>query len=327
MKKIVTITFSPCIDKSTSVTAMLPEKKLKCARPKLEPGGGGINVARAVHKLGGNSIALFPAGGYTGKYFVELLQNENVPSLVIETKEETRENIIVFDEATRQQYRFGMPGNPLTNDEWQQVLQRLEEMQGIGYIVASGSLPPGVPPNVFAKIALIAKGKKAKFIADTSGEALKWALSEEIFLIKPNLAELSRLAGKDYLQEKEIPGIARQILSGSRCKAIVVSMGSEGALLITKTIIKKITSPRVKKVSTVGAGDSMVAGIVLSLSRNEDLTTAVEYGVACGTAATLNPGTGLCDLVNVEKLYSVIKSKGTAAMSIDGISSSLNQPL
>lgn len=307
MKRVVTITFSPCIDKSTSVAAMIPEKKLKCAFPKLEPGGGGINVARAVHKLGGNSIALFPGGGYTGKYFIELLRKENVPSLIVETKEETRENIIILDEATNQQYRFGMPGNPLQESEWKEILRLLEDMQEIEFIVASGSLPPGVPKDVFAQIAVIAKNKKIKFIADTSGEALKYAVHEGLYLVKPNLAELSYLAGKEFLHEKEIPVVAQQILSAGKCEAIVVSLGSEGALLVTKTIVKKITPPPVKKISTVGAGDSMVAGIVFSLSHNESLETAVEYGVACGTAATLNPGTGLCKPGDVEKLFEKIK--------------------
>jgi 6-phosphofructokinase 2 len=318
MKRVVTITFSPCIDKSTSVAAMIPEKKLKCALPKLEPGGGGINVARAIHKLGGNSIALFPAGGYTGKYFTGLLNKENVPSLIVETKEETRENIIIVDEATNQQYRFGMPGTPLEESEWKEMLRLLEDMEEIDFIVASGSLPPGLPKDVFAQIAVIAKNKKIKFIADTSGEALKCAVAEGLYLVKPNLAELSYLAGKEFLHEKEIPLVAQQILSAGKCEAIVVSIGSEGALLVTKTIVKKITPPPVKKISTVGAGDSMVAGIVFSLSRNESLETAVEYGVACGTAATLNPGTGLCKPEDVKKLFEIIKQEKMAVEIFDG---------
>ncbi|MBS1575664.1 MAG: 1-phosphofructokinase family hexose kinase [Bacteroidetes bacterium] len=317
MKRVVTITFSPCIDKSTSVTAMISEKKLKCALPKLEPGGGGINVARAIHKLGGNSIAMFPAGGYTGNFFIELLRKENVPSLIVKTKEETRENIIILDEATNQQYRFCMPGNPLEENEWKEILYLLECMEEIDVIVASGSLPPGVPQDVFAQIALIAKNKKVKFIVDTSGKALKYAIAEGVYLVKPNLAELSYLAGKEFLHESEIPAVALQILSTSKCEAIMVSLGSEGALLVTKAIVKKIVPPPVKKVSTVGAGDSMVAGIVFALSRNESLETAAEYGVACGTAATLSPGTGLCKLDDVKKLFAIIKKSATEETTAD----------
>src|SRR5688572_20349598 len=120
MASIITITFSPCIDKSTSVPSLVPEKKLKCATPKLEPGGGGINVARAIIKLGGNATAVFPSGGYTGKYFNHLMKEEKVPSIIIESANETRENIIVLDESSNSQYRFGMPGTGLKESEWRQ---------------------------------------------------------------------------------------------------------------------------------------------------------------------------------------------------------------
>ncbi|MFI5134082.1 MAG: 1-phosphofructokinase family hexose kinase, partial [Chitinophagales bacterium] len=180
MPKIITITFSPCIDKSTSVPQLLPEKKLQCVVPKLEPGGGGINVARAIKKLGGEAIAIFPSGGYTGKYFNHLMEKENVPSVIIEIKNETRENIIVLDESSNQQYRFGMPGTELSESEWKQCIKVIEEMparpaggKDVEFIVASGSLPPGVPLDIYAHLAIIAKKQKAKLIVDTSGEALQ----------------------------------------------------------------------------------------------------------------------------------------------------------
>src|SRR4051812_36907599 len=113
MSSIITITFSPCIDKSTSVYSLMPEKKLKCSVPKLEPGGGGINVARAIKKLGGEALAIFPAGGYTGKFFIQLMNKENISSVVVDTEYETRENIIVLEESSNQQFRFGMPGTML----------------------------------------------------------------------------------------------------------------------------------------------------------------------------------------------------------------------
>jgi 6-phosphofructokinase 2 len=309
MTSIVTITFSPCIDKSTSVSRLIPEKKLRCTYPKLEPGGGGINVARAIKKLGGEAIAIYPAGGYSGKYFIELLQQENVPSVIIKSKSETRENIVVLDESSNQQYRFGMPGNPLAEDGWQKILQELEAIPEVQYIVASGSLPPGVPENIFARIAVIAKKKNAKFIADTSGEALRHAADEGVFLLKPNLGELAYLTGKNYLEQEDIAVAAKQLIENGKCEALVVSMGSAGALLVTKSIEKKITPPPVKIKSTVGAGDSMVGGIILSLSRGKSLEEAAEYGVACGTAATMNPGTELCHLEDAERLYGLIRSQ------------------
>ena len=216
MSTIVTITFSPCIDKTTSIKKLLPDKKLQCAAPKLEPGGGGINVARAIKKLGGDAIAIFPSGGYTGKYFNHLLEVENIQSVIIDTQSETRENIIVFDEAENAQYRFGMPGTNLSQAEWQQCLKAVEEIKDVSFIVASGSLPPGVPLNIFAQLGKIAKHKNAKFIVDTSGEALREAVNEGVYLLKPNLGELCFLSGKTHLQNHEIEAAAKEIIAGGK---------------------------------------------------------------------------------------------------------------
>jgi 6-phosphofructokinase 2 len=160
---------------------------------------------------------------------------------------------------------------------------------------------------------VIAKNKKAKLIADTSGEALKYAAKEGVYLLKPNLGELSSLVDKDYLQPDEAANAAKQIIKKGNCEVVVVSMGAAGAMLITKIITKNFLPPLVERKSTVGAGDSMVAGIVLSLSIGKSLEEAVQYGVACGTAATMNDGTELCRLQDVENLYKTMipdKSSG-----------------
>ncbi|HEU4573419.1 MAG TPA: 1-phosphofructokinase family hexose kinase [Chitinophagaceae bacterium] len=303
MPKILTVTFSPCIDKSTSVAALIPEKKLKCRPPVYEPGGGGINVARAIHKLGGNATAIYPAGGYTGKFFNELLSHEGVPAVVIETKSHTRENLVVLDESTNLQYRFGMPGSPLTGTEWQQCLETIENSTDTEFIIASGSLPPGVPVSIFAQLAGIAKRKKAKFIADTSGEALKEAAKAGVYLLKPNLGELSSLADKNEIPVESVEEIAGQIVRDGYCEVLVVSLGAGGAILVTKDKIYHSIPPLVKRLSTVGAGDSMVAGLIMALAAGKQMQEVLDYGVACGTAATMNPATGLCKLEDVLQLY------------------------
>lgn len=307
MSQIVTITFNPTIDKSTTINALAPEKKLRCTAPKFEPGGGGINVSRAIKKLGGTSLAIFPAGGHTGEFLKSLLSEEDIDTLVVDTVSRTRENFIALDTSTNYQYRFGMPGSELKEQEWRSCLQKLEELKGVKFIVASGSLPPGVPEEVFAEIAAIAKTKGAKFIADTSGTALQKAAEEGVFLLKPNLGELSALLGKEEVRTGEAEEYAQELIRKYGSKVVVVSLGASGALLVTEENALQVVPPVVKKQSTVGAGDSMVAGIVHTLSQGGNIEEAVKYGVACGTAATMNAGTELCKLEDVQILLKHVK--------------------
>lgn len=310
MPSIVTITFNPAIDKSTTISALIPEKKLKCTDPVFEPGGGGINVARAIKKLGGTATAIYFAGGYSGKFLTQLLDKEAIPSIVIESQNHTRENLIVRDLSSGQQYRFGMPGPSINAEEWQRCLQEIEALKEAEYIVASGSLPAGIPADIFARIAGIAKLKKAKFIVDTSGDALKYAMQAGVYLLKPNLGELSLLAGQDEMDGNQAVTFAKDLINKGNCEVLVVSMGAAGAMLVSKNEMHRIVPPLVKRNSTVGAGDSMLAGIILSLSKQNTLLQALQYGVACGTAATMNPGTQLCNLEDAKKLFAIITASG-----------------
>lgn len=313
MSTIVTITFSPCIDKSTTVPSMVPEKKMKCTAPKLEPGGGGINVARAIKKLGGEAVAIFPSGGYTGIFFNHLLYAENIPAIIIDTENETRENFIVLDIAGNNQYRFGMPGTVLLEAEWKKCLDAIENVPEAGFVVASGSLPPGVPADIYRRLAAITRRKGAKFVVDTSGDALRHAAEEGVYLLKPNLGELSTLTGISHIDTTIVEDIAMDFLRGSSCEIMVVSMGKEGAVLATKEEAYRIAPPEVERKSTVGAGDSMVAGIVYSLSKGDSLKQSLACGVACGTAATMNYGTELCNKNDVEMLLQKIELNHTTA--------------
>lgn len=305
--KIITITFSPCIDKTTSVPDFIPEKKLRCSPPVLEAGGGGINVSRAIRKLGGTSVAIYPSGGCTGVLFDRLLAKDEVPCKIVRTESETRENFIVVEESTGEQYRFGTPGTLLLEHEWRKCVEKVEEEPQIDFIVASGSLPPGVPLDIYAKIAAIAKKKNAKFIVDTSGEALTHAINEGVFLVKPNLNELGALTGKPVAGSGQIIEAAQEVIREKNCKAIVISMGAAGAVFVSAEYTEKIAVPKVELKSTVGAGDSMVAGIVIYLSRGHNLLEAVQYGLACGTAATMNPGSELCKKEDADVLFGQIK--------------------
>ncbi|MBY5958997.1 1-phosphofructokinase family hexose kinase [Membranicola marinus] len=308
MSDIITITLNPCIDKSTSVSGIQPDKKLRCTPPVFDPGGGGINVSRAIKNLGGEALAIYPSGGYSGVFLNQLLARESIPVLNIQTKQHTRENMIAVDTMCNQQYRFGMPGPLMEVEEWQRCLEAVEHNDS-EYIVASGSLPPGVPVDFYAKLALIAKRDKRKLIVDTSGEALRHAVKEGVYLIKPNLGELSSLVGENELETNEIEPIAKDLILNGGSEIVVVSLGAQGAMLITKDVTYKVDAPIVKRKTTVGAGDSMVAGIVFSITQGENLRHVLRYGVACGTAATLNAGTSLCSRQDVERLYKQIQNE------------------
>ena len=303
---LVTVTFNPAIDKSTVVPSLIPEKKLVCSPPLLEPGGGGINVARAIKKLGGEALAVYPAGGYNGQLLERLLEGEGVASLPIPIKNDSRENLVVLDKGANLQYRFGMPGPELIEAEWAACLQAIEQVSSPRYIIASGSLSSGIPIDIFAQLAAIAKKKKALLVVDTSGGPLKAAIEKGVYMIKPNLGELAYLAGREELDFESVAGVARQLIDNGGCEIVVVSMGAGGAMLVSKDISRYVIAPPVRKKSTIGAGDSMVAGIILSQFRGEGLIESVKYGVACGTAATMNPGTALCRPEDADKIYQQI---------------------
>lgn len=308
MSKIITLTLNPAVDKTTYTAKVVPEKKLRCSQPIYHPGGGGINVSRALARLGCYSTPVYLAGGTTGNHFQQLLAKEHLGSIVVPIEGNTRTNLTVVEESTGLQFRFGMISPPILESEWQFCLQILEQQLDFDYIVASGSIPPEVPLDFFGRVAAIAKAKNARLIIDTSGEALEQAIKVGVFLIKPNLAELSALYGHEELAKEDIKEAAQSIIASGACTAVAISMGPDGAGLVTKEEYHQIPSPPVVVKSTVGAGDSMVAGLVYGISNNWNWQDTISYGVACGSAATLNEGTQLCSKADVDRLYAEIKA-------------------
>lgn len=301
---IATVTINPALDKSLVVEKLIPEKKLRCSNTAMEAGGGGINVSRAIQKLGGESIAIFPSGGLNGRCLNQILETQNITFKSIPVSNQTRENFTVTESFANAQYRFVMPGSFLSNAEIEACITGITSLNpSPTIIVASGSLPPGVPDNFFARLAVIAKQIGAKYILDTSGIPLKLALQECVYLLKPNLSELCSLVEKDYLQLVEVDAAAQEVIKKARCEVIVVSMGPAGAMLVTANEQERIPAPVVKKLSTVGAGDSMLGGMAWMLEQLATLKEVVRFGVACGTAATMNTGSQLFKKENVLELY------------------------
>lgn len=305
--QIVTHTMNPAIDKSSAVDHVVAERKLRCKPPVFEPGGGGINVSRAISRLGGESLAVYPCGGPPGLLFQQLLETEKLNHHPLAVEAWTRENLMVAEEATGQQYRFGMPGSKLSEKEWKMCMDAVFELDSPpAFIVASGSLPPGVPKDFFARMAKRCLQHDIKLIVDTSGEALLETVKQGLFLIKPNMAELSTLAGQEIEDEYHQESFARSLIDKGKCRYLVISLGAAGVVAASSDGIERIRAPAVNIKSKVGAGDSMVAGITLKLSQGSSFIDAVKYGVAAGTAAVMTPGSELCRLEDVENLYQKI---------------------
>lgn len=303
MVDIVTLTPNPAIDLSTSVERLVPSRKLRCAAQQRDPGGGGINVARVVKRFGGDVEAIFPAGGFTGRLLRSLLDREQIPSRVVQSDAETREDFSVTEAATGQQFRFVLPGLPLVEGEWRGLLEILGGTEPAPKIVVgSGSLPPGVPVDFYAQAAAVAQRIGAEFFLDTSGAPLAAALAHGVTLIKPNLREMQELAGRPLADDNDYVAAARQQIEAGKVEIVALSLGHLGALLVTKDEALRSPALPVDQVSTVGAGDSFLGAIAFSLTQGASIEDAFRRALASGSASLTMHGTELCRPADVERL-------------------------
>lgn len=303
MASIYTLTLSPSLDSATMTPQIYPEGKLRCSAPVFEPGGGGINVARAVTHLGGKATAIFPAGGATGEHLVALLADEQVAVDTVDAKDWTRQNLHVHVESSGEQYRFVMPGAKLSDDEFRQLEEKVLTIESGSLLVISGSLPPGVKTEKLTGLVQAVLQRGIRCIVDSSGDALKAALEPgHLELVKPNQKELSALVNRELNQPDDVRTAAEELVRTGKAHRVVVSLGPQGALAVDKTGCVQVVPPPMKSQSTVGAGDSMVGAMVLKLAQGASLLEMARYGVAAGSAATINQGTRLCSLADTQKI-------------------------
>ncbi|MGA7326361.1 MAG: 1-phosphofructokinase family hexose kinase, partial [Rhodomicrobium sp.] len=267
------------------------------------PGGGGINVARVMGRLGSEATALYPVGGYCGQLFRTLIDQENIRSLVIPIEEEMREDFTVVETSTGNEFRFVSKGPHLREADWRLCLETVAGFQDpIDFLVAGGSLPPGVPDDFYARIAEIARGRGVPFALDTSGAPLREALAHGAGLVKPNLREMRELMGEPLANLASCIGACKRLVASGKANLIALTLGSQGAVLVTQNGAWFAPPLLIKAISTVGTGDSflgaMVCGLACGLSEQE----AFRQGVAAGSAALLAPGTELCHSAEVEAL-------------------------
>lgn len=305
--QIVTLTMNPAIDLSTSVDAVEPTRKMRCGDVHRDPGGGGINVARVLRRLGADVLAIYLAGGATGMLLARLVERESIAGLVIDGRNETRENVTVFERKSGEQYRFVLPGPQVDEAVLQETLSAIGGLETGGFLVASGSLPAGAPARFYADVARIASARGLKLVLDSSGAALREGLSGNPFLIKPNLRELGELAGVPLASEEAARGAAAKLVEEGRVRMVALTLGADGALLATRDGVWRASAPAVDVVSAVGAGDSFLAAMVLGLASGSAPEEAFRRGVAAGSAALLSPGTELCRAEDVERLVREVR--------------------
>ncbi len=305
MKNILTVTINPTIDINSSTDSIIPNKKLRCNTPDYEPGGGGINVSRAIKKLEGTSKALFTCGGAYGDMLKTLLDKEGINYKPYQIHDITRGNFMIVEKSSGEQYRFAMPGPEINSGEYKSLIETIKKTSPKpDFIVGSGSIPPSVPDDFYATLGSITKELDAKFILDTSGDSLRCALEKEsAYLIKPNMREFQEITEEDINDETQQEKAAKNLIEKGICEIIVLSLGAGGVLYVTKDRIKRLRAPSVQIKSRVGAGDSMTAGIVLSLASGKSVEEAILYGLASGSAAVITEGNELCRKDDTEMLY------------------------
>jgi len=301
---ILTLTLNPALDMASSVPVMVPDEKLRCSEPQLDPGGGGLNVSRAVHALGGESLALVALGGLTGDRLAELIRREGVMFLGITGPGETRQSLTVNEASTGRQYRFMLPG-PVWHDEDQDRVFMLLRAAGKpgGFAVISGSQPPGVPIDFPAKLAAAMRGMRV--VLDTSGSALTQAVENpipDLEVLRMDGEEAEALAGRKLETRADTADFAQELVARGVARKVIVARGADGSVLADASTRIFAKAPKVQVKSKVGAGDSFVGGYVLALARGQSEAEALSQGVACAAAAVMSAATELCDARDVARL-------------------------
>ncbi len=293
MSKILSIALNPAIDISSDADEVRHTHKTRTHNQRQHAGGGGINVARVIVELGGHCELLYLSGGATGELLETMLRPLGIRQHVMKIHDPVRVAYNVHELSTNLEYRF-VPEGPLVSDaELAPVFDILEKCHA-DYVVASGSLPRGVPADTYLRMAEIAARRNQRFVLDTSGEALRETLAScHVFLVKPSLGELEGLVGRK-LDHESVGPAAQEVIRRGAAQYIAVTLGADGAVLVGADSITRVPAIKVAVQSAVGAGDSFVAGMTWSLAEGKDIVEAFRLGMAAGAAAVMTSGTELC---------------------------------
>ncbi|MEZ5818759.1 MAG: 1-phosphofructokinase family hexose kinase [Hyphomicrobiaceae bacterium] len=311
--KVLTVTLNPALDIWAEAERFCPEVKIRCEGARYEPGGGGVNVARVIKEFGGEVAAFVVTGGPTGRWLVEMLSKAGIEVIAEEFEGSTRPSLHVMERSSRQLYRFVLPGIELSDRDMATIegalLSLISEAQP-DYLVVSGSFPPGASPDFLPRIARKCKDLGVRLVADTSGAALVALVGAGAFLVKPDEEELVQLSSALGWQHDTVEARAQALVESGTAEVVVVTLGGEGGLLVSRDQQIRLPALPVTKVSAVGAGDSFVAGLVLALARNSSLDGAFRHGMAAGAAAVATPGSGLALRSDFERLLALAEADG-----------------
>jgi 6-phosphofructokinase 2 len=303
---ILTITLNPTVDFCTTSPAIEAGPKLRCTEPQIDPGGGGINVARAVKLLGGQATALVAIGGATGAHLLQLLALEGVPTVAFQGPGETRQSMSVIDQGTGEQFRFVMPGPVWREEDVPRALDGVDQATGEdSLVVLSGSQPPGVAKDFPSILAEHVGGRGARLIVDTSGPAL-FHLAEApraaLEVLRMDGPEGEELAGRPLHSREDTAEFAQDLVARGVARVVIVARGADGSVLATKAGAWHSVGAPVPVISKVGAGDSFVGAFTNALAGGEAPEECLRWGVAAAAAAVMTEATRLCDRATTERL-------------------------
>lgn len=302
MPKILTVTLNPTVDLSSDTEVVRPVRKVRTRNERFDPGGGGINVARVVAKLGGDVEAIYLAGGEIGSLLDRLLADHGVARHRIAIDGQTRVGYIVHEQSTGLEYRFVPEGPHITAADCEACRAALADRDA-DYLICSGSLPGGAPADTYVKFAEVAAAKGAKFVLDSSGAGLRATLeTDSVYLVKPSLGELEQFVGRKLTPDAAAQAAA-DIVARGMAEIVAVTLGADGAILAGHGEAMRLPAIPVRVNSAVGAGDSFLAAMVWALSQGRGTADAFRLGIAAGAAATMTPGTELCRSDDVWMLF------------------------
>ena len=307
MTDILTVTLNPALDVLTTIDRVSDTHKMRCGPTLKHPGGGGVNVARVLHRLGAKCQAVYLAGDVTGERHRQLMREEGVPCHIVPIAEETRESFTAHETSTGNDFRFVLPGPNVSAAEYEACFDYVAQHLPKQFLVISGGLAPGVPEDFYARLTALAKQHGVRVVLDANGPALAEALKVGVYLFKPSLRELRDLMGHDLPDQDSQVAAAQQLIQSGQAEVVAISLGSDGAMVVSADQVWRARALQVNVQTTVGAGDSFVGGMVWALSRKDSLLKAFQFGMAAGAAALLAPGTSLCQAADVHALLPLIK--------------------